>query len=117
MNYVLTYIDMNGPYETEVLGVFSDKDTAVDQLLERANYRERDGSLTQYMRPTSEYPSFSHLRALVMRNMELIDCDVYRITEVPRPGGNDNDSNGGNSPGRGGGELRKRKRRRTSDEE
>ena len=29
------------------------------ELLELANYREKDGKLTQYFEPTNEYESFS----------------------------------------------------------
>jgi len=50
--------------------------------LERANYRERDGVLTQYMKPTKEYDSFAKLRGIVSETMELKDVDIYRIERI-----------------------------------
>lgn len=82
MVYVVLYINPDAPENSEVLGVYAEKEKAVDELLERANYREdKNGELTQYMRPTDDYDSFSILRAKVMEEMELNDEDIYRITE------------------------------------
>ena len=80
--YVVLYIHTDAPEHSEVLGVYKDKEKAVAELLERANYREnKEGVLTQYMQPTEEYESFSILRTKVMEEMELHDEDIYRITE------------------------------------
>lgn len=80
--YVVLYIHTDTPEQSEVLGVFKNKERAVEELLERANYREnKEGVLTQYMRPTDEYESFAFLRTKVMKEMELHDVDIYRITE------------------------------------
>jgi hypothetical protein len=82
--YVVLYIHTGVPEFSEILGVFKDKESAVAELLERANYREnKEGVLTQYMHPTNEYESFAILRAKVMEEMELHDKDIYRITECP----------------------------------
>ena len=79
--YAVLYIHMDKADYTEVLGVFKDREKAIDELLERANYRNRDGKLTQYMQPTDEYPSFEYLREKVSREGELFDADIYRISE------------------------------------
>ncbi len=82
--YVVLYIHTDKPKYSEVLGVFSKKEDAVDELLERANYRKRnDGVLTQYMVPCNDYESFDILYNLVINNMELIDTDIYRIIKLP----------------------------------
>lgn len=80
--YVLFYINVDEPIYSEVLGIYSSKESAVDNLLEIANYREKDGKLTQYMEATDEYPSFELLREKVMNDMELQDVDIYRIHEL-----------------------------------
>jgi len=82
--YALLYIQTDVPEHSEVLGVYTNKETAVSELLERANYREnKHGVLTQYMEPTDEYESFAILRTKVEEKMELHDKDIYRITEIP----------------------------------
>ena len=81
--YVLLYIHTEIVDYTEVLGVYTTKSKAVDELLERANYREKDGVLTQYMEATSEYESYCVLRGMVEEKLELHDVDIYRI-EVHR---------------------------------
>lgn len=80
--YVVLYIYVDNPELSDVLGVFTDKNDAVRELLERANYREnRQGQLTQYMIPTGEYPSYEYLRRKVADQMTLVDVDIYRIVE------------------------------------
>ena len=80
--YVVLYIHTDVPKFSEVLGVFKNKEKAVAELLERANYRQnKEGVLTQYMIPTNKYESFAILRTKVMKEMELHDEDIYRITE------------------------------------
>ena len=80
--YVLFYINVDEPKYSEVLGIYSSKESAVDNLLEVANYREKEGKLTQYMETTDEYPSLEFLREKVMNDMELHDVDIYRIQLV-----------------------------------
>lgn len=80
--YVLLYIHTDNPEYSEILGVFNTKDKAVDELLERANYRKnKNGELTQYKEKTDEYESFDILRDQVFTSMELQDEDIYRIIE------------------------------------
>ena len=86
MVYILLYIHTDKPSYSEVLGVFVNKSDAVSELLERANYRDTNGELTQYMKPCDEYESFAQLTNLVTTNMELEDEDIYRITELPLQG-------------------------------
>ena len=81
MLYSLLYINTDEAEYAEILGIYSTKEQAVMQLLKRANYRERDGKLTQYMEYTDEYESFGVLKQKVMDDMELVDVDIYRISE------------------------------------
>ena len=81
--FVVSYIHTEVPHYSEVLGVFINKEEAVNELLERANYREKDGQLTQYMEPTDEYESFQFLKNKVMEEMQLEDVDLYKIQELP----------------------------------
>ena len=81
MLYSLLYINIDQADYAEILGVYSTKEQAVLQLLECANYRERNGILTQYMEHTDEYESFDVLKNKVMDSMELVDVDIYRISE------------------------------------
>jgi len=82
--YVLIYIHTDEPELSEVLGIFKNKEDAVIELLERANYRkDKYGNLTQYMRQTNEYESYDMLLDKVMKEMELRDVDIYRIEESP----------------------------------
>ena len=78
--YILSYIHIDVPEYSDVLGVYSTKDHAIKELLERANYREKNGQLTQYNEPTEEYESFDILRKKVEVAMQLIDDDIYRIS-------------------------------------
>ena len=80
--YSVLYIQTDNPENSEVLGIFRDREKAIDELLERANYREKDGLLTQYMKPTNEYDSFAKLRSTVSQTMELRDVDIYRIEQI-----------------------------------
>lgn len=83
MVFVLLYIHSDNPEFSEILGCFDSKEKAVNELLERANYREdKEGNLTQYMKVTNEYKSFSELKIQVMKDLELIDEDIYRISEL-----------------------------------
>ncbi len=86
MVYTVLYIHTDNPSYSEVLGVFIRKSDAVAELLERANYRDKNGVLTQYMRPCNDFDSFDALVELVNTKMELIDEDIYRITQLPLRG-------------------------------
>ena len=77
--FILYYIHVDVPEYSDVLGVYSTKDRAVKELLERANYREKNGKLTQYNEPTYEYESFDILRKKVEVAMQLIDDDIFII--------------------------------------
>ena len=81
MLYSLLYINIDKAEYAEILGIYRSKERAVMELLERANYREKNGKLTQYMEETDEYESFSALKDKVMTEMELVDHDIYKICE------------------------------------
>jgi len=78
--YVLSYINIDVPEYAEVLGVYLTKTRAIKELLERANYRVKNGKLTQYNEPTNEYESWNILFKKVEVAMQLIDEDIYRIS-------------------------------------
>ena len=80
--YALLYIHTDKADYSEVLGVYSTIDKAIDELLERANYREHGGVLTQYMKPTRDYTNMTTLRGIVSENLELLDEDIYRIVPL-----------------------------------
>lgn len=80
--FILLYIHTDKPEYSDILGVFNTKDKAVDELLEKANYRKnKNGELTQYKLKTDEYESFDILRDKVFTSNELQDEDIYRIIE------------------------------------
>ena len=81
MLYSLLYINIDKAEYAEILGIYSTKERAVMELLERANYREKNGKLTQYMKETDEYESFSALKDKVMTGMQLVDHDIYKICQ------------------------------------
>ena len=87
--YVLKYIYVEDDsqnlirFNFNILGVYSTKDEAVEELLIRANYREKDGKLTQYKKFTDEYPSLQYLRDKIMNELYLNDEDIYEIEKVP----------------------------------
>lgn len=63
--------------------MYAEKDEAVNSLVEFAHYREAEGKLTQYFRPSDDYPSLQVLKNSVSKSMELHDEDIYRITILP----------------------------------
>ena len=77
--FAVIYINIDSLNYSELLGLYNNKEEAVLSLLEKANYREKNGRLTQYMRPTNEYESFNYLKNKVSRELELNDVDIYRI--------------------------------------
>lgn len=81
--YVVSYINVDDTQNSEILGVYYTKSKAVDNLLKFAGYREsRDGNLTQYMEPSSDYKSYSFLREKLINDMYLEDVDIYRIVKM-----------------------------------
>jgi hypothetical protein len=79
--YVLIYIHTDKPEFSEVLGIYKEKENAINKLIEKANYREIDGILTQYYEKTEDYESIDEIKKLIYNTNELIDEDIYRIQE------------------------------------
>ena len=79
--YVLLYIHTDCIEYSEVLGMYFNKDDAVDSLIDYSHYREVNGVMTQYFIKTNEYRSMKELRDKVYNDMELRDVDVYKIIE------------------------------------
>ena len=78
--YGVLYIHTDNPEQSDILGLFDDYEKAVDELVERANYRENAaGQLTQYLQITNEYDSLESLKTQVRKTNKLVDVDIYKI--------------------------------------
>ena len=62
--------------------VYSDKWEAVEELIIRANYREKNGILTQYNQPTDDYPSMEYLRNKVYTDLVIEDFECFYSIEI-----------------------------------
>ena len=80
--YAVLYINVDTPSYSEILSIHVDYEKAIDNLIEIANFREKNGILTQYMEPTSEYGSIDEIKNIIKQNNELIDEDIYRIQKL-----------------------------------
>ena len=78
--YVLKYEEIGN--NLEILGVYSDKWEAVEELIIRANYREKNGILTQYNQPTDDYPSMEYLRNKVYSDLVIEDFECFYSIEI-----------------------------------
>lgn len=78
--YVLKYEEIGN--NLEILGVYSDKWEAVEELIIRANYREKNGILTQYNQPTDDYPSMEYLRNKVYTDLVIEDLECFYSIEI-----------------------------------
>ena len=82
-HFGLLYINIDEPRNSEIYGIYSSYDEAIEKLLECANYREdKNGELTQYMKRTNEYTSLNQIRDIIRNTNELVDVDIYRIEKV-----------------------------------
>jgi len=83
MVFAILYIPTDCSEYSEILGLFNQKEEAVNYLIKMANYRERNGNLTQYMKPTNDYDSINHIKDVIDKNNELIDeDDIFRLQEI-----------------------------------
>lgn len=80
--YCVIYYNIDEIKNSEVIGVFSDKEDAVNSLIKAAHYEERDGDLLQYKRKSNDFSSFNQLKQLVTTTGLLEDHDLYRIEYV-----------------------------------
>jgi len=80
--FVVIYINMDVPLNSEVIGVYETKDEAIHALIKSAHFEDRNGQLLQYKRPSSEYKSYTEIYDLVNKSLLLEDFDVYRIQEI-----------------------------------
>tara|TARA_Y100000389_G_C17186136_1_gene376485 strand:+ start:319 stop:579 length:261 start_codon:yes stop_codon:yes gene_type:complete len=81
-HYGLLYINTDEPKHSEIYGIYKTYENVLEKLLICANYREKDGQLTQYMKPTDEYKNLNEIKDIIKKNNELIDVDIYRIQEI-----------------------------------
>lgn len=78
--YLVLYINIDDPTNTEIYGAYKDLHMAVKGLLTAASYREGvNDSVTQYRQPTTEYESYLSLYNSVFEELCLVDEDIYRI--------------------------------------
>ena len=82
-HFGLLYINVDEPKNSEIYGIYSSFEEAIEKLLKCANYRENEnGELTQYMKKTNEYTSLNEIRDIIRQTNELVDVDIYRIEKV-----------------------------------
>jgi len=82
-HFGLLYINIEEPRNSEIYGLYSSYEEALEKLLKCANYRENEkGELTQYMKKTREYNNLNEIRDIVRETNELEDVDIYRIEKV-----------------------------------
>ena len=80
--YSVIYYNTDEIENSEVIGVFSNREDAIIALIKAAHYEEKDGQLLQYKKQSSDYNSFEHLKDFVDKNLYLDDYDLYRIEYV-----------------------------------
>lgn len=80
--FVVIYINMDVPLNSEVIGVYETKDDAIHALIKSAHFENRDGELLQYKRKSNEYKSYKEIYDLVNGKLELEDFDIYRIQQI-----------------------------------
>ena len=81
-SFVVVYYNVDEVKNSEVGGVYPDKDTAVKALVKAAHYDEKNGKLRQYRRESSDYKSYQEVVEKANNDMELVDYDIYRIETV-----------------------------------
>ena len=80
--YAVLFFDRDMIKHSELIGMYSEIDKAINVLVEMAGYREdNDNNLTQYMKPCDDYASMKDLIEYVRFNKYLDDYDRYVITE------------------------------------
>jgi hypothetical protein len=82
MNYNILYINTEFPEDSYIMGSYPTHENAIDNLLEKAHYRETNGVLTYYHEPCTDYPSLKFLKTKVRNENELRDLDLYKIQKV-----------------------------------
>ena len=80
--YSLIYDNTDEVKNSEVIGIFRDREVAIKALIKAAHYEERDGQLLQYKKPSNDFQSFDQLTQFVTENSYLEDYDLYRIEHV-----------------------------------
>jgi hypothetical protein len=80
--FVVVYYNVDEISNSEVIGIYRDKEDAVNALIKAAHYEDDDGDLLQYKRPCDDYKSFQELNLIVWDTLELVDDDLYRIEIV-----------------------------------
>lgn len=80
--YSVVYYNIDDVKNSEVIGVYSQYEKAVEYLIKAAHFDCKDGKLRQYKRNTNEYDSFETLYNMVFEKQELIDFDIYKIETV-----------------------------------
>lgn len=80
--YTVLYINVDDNKSSEIYGFYPTKKQAVNALILAANYREKDGALTQYMRRTNDYVSMGSLYSRVWHDEFLVDDDIYLVRKI-----------------------------------
>ena len=80
--FVVIYINVDVPKNSEIIGIYETKDDAIHALIKSAHFENRDGELLQYKRKSNDYKSYKEIYDLVNGKLELEDFDIYRIQQI-----------------------------------
>ena len=80
--YIVLFFDRDMIKHSELIGLYTDLDKAVEVLIQIAGYQtDENNNLTQYKQSCDDYASMGHLIEYVKKNRYLIDHDKYVISE------------------------------------
>jgi hypothetical protein len=82
--YAILYVDMQYPEDSDILGVYASKDSAVKNLISRACYQvTSSGKFVQFGNSQTKYNTYDELYKVIDTNMRLFDSNVDRYTIIP----------------------------------
>lgn len=82
MVFVAIYYNTDEVQNSEVLGVYNNKEEAVKKLIKEAGYEEKENVFLQFKRITNDFVSMKECYDYVFNNNKLEDYDLYRIEEI-----------------------------------
>jgi len=80
--YILFYINVDEPENSEIYGIYSSLNSAVENLILISGYKEIDRKLLQFFTPSISFKSMKDLKAVINRDLILIDYDIYKIEKI-----------------------------------
>jgi len=70
------------PENSEIYGIYSSLNSAVENLILISGYKEIDRKLLQFFTPSISFKSMKDLKAVINRDLILIDYDIYKIEKI-----------------------------------